>query len=98
MKTVSECKVNFVENLSEEVEEEMRKDLVDYESSHGINVNYRKFAVVLTDDANNTLGVINAFTAFAEIYIDDMWVNSLYREMGYGRKLLQELESHFQGK
>ena len=98
MKTVSECKVNFVDNLSEEVEEEMRKDLVDYESSHGINVNYRKFAVVLTDDANNTLGVINAFTAFAEIYIDDMWVNSLYRGMGYGRKLLQELESHFQGK
>jgi ribosomal protein S18 acetylase RimI-like enzyme len=98
MKTVSECKVNFVDNLSEEVEEEMRKDLVDYESSHGINVNYRKFAVVLTDDANNTLGVINAFTAFAEVYIDDMWVNSLYRGMGYGRKLLQALETHFQGK
>lgn len=40
----------------------------------------------------------NAFTAFAEIYIDDMWVDSQHRRKGYGRQLLVELENHFKGK
>ncbi|MBA2652583.1 MAG: GNAT family N-acetyltransferase [Tatlockia sp.] len=91
-------KLNFVDNLSENIENQMRKDFVAYETSHGIDVNYKKFAMILTDEQNNTLGVINAFTAFAEIYIDDMWVNSPYRGKGYGRMLLQELENHFRGK
>ena len=40
-------KIEFTETLSEEVEEKMRKDRVEYESSHGIDVNYKKFALVL---------------------------------------------------
>lgn len=91
-------KIEFTETLSEEIEEKMRKDLVKYESSHGIDVNYKKFALVLKDESGNTLGVLNAFTAFAEVYVDDMWVDSSCRGKGYGRKLLQELENRFEGK
>ncbi len=29
-------KIEFIETLSEDIEEKMRKDLVEYESSHGI--------------------------------------------------------------
>ena len=76
----------------------MRDDLVSYETSHGVDVNYKRFALVLSDDQNTTLGVLNAFTAFAEIYIDDMWVDSHYRGKGYGRKLIQALEDYFKGK
>jgi ribosomal protein S18 acetylase RimI-like enzyme len=76
----------------------MRTDLVDYEASHGIDVNYKKFAMVLTDESGNAFGVLNAFTAFSEVYIDDMWVDKFYRGKGYGRKLLQELENYFEGK
>ena len=91
-------KIEFTDTLSEDIEEKMRKDLVDYESSHGIDVNYKKFALVLKDESGNVIGVLNAFTAFSEIYVDDMWVDSFYRGKGYGRKLLQELENHFEGK
>jgi len=65
---------------------------------YGIDVNYKKFAVVLTDDDGNPFGVLNAFTAFSEVYIDDLWVDKSHRGKGYGRKLLQELEDRLKGK
>lgn len=91
-------KIEFLDNLAEEIEEKMREDLVAYESSHGIDVNYKPFAIVLADEKGNVLGAINAFTAFAEIYVDDIWVEKSHRGKGYGRILLQELENHFQSK
>lgn len=91
-------KVEFVDNLSKEIEEIMSNDLVEYESSHGIDVNYKKFSLVLSDEGGNPIGILNAFTAFAEIYVDDLWVHKSYRGQGYGRKLLEELEAHFAGK
>src|SRR3990167_367501 len=90
--------IEFTDILSKDIEEKMTKDLVEYESSHGIDVNYKKFALVLKDESGNALGVLNAFTAFSEIYVDDMWVDSSCRGNGYGRKLLQELENHFEEK
>lgn len=92
------CKIEFTDTLPQDIEEKMRKDLVEYESSHGIDVNYKTFALVLKDESGNALGVLNAFTAFSEIYVDDMWVDSSCRRKGYGRRLLQELENHFEGK
>lgn len=91
-------KIEFTNTLSDVIEAKMRQDLVAYESSHGIDVNYKKFSLILKDDTGDVLGVLNAFTAFSEIYIDDMWIHSAYRGKGYGRKLLQELENHFEGK
>src|SRR5579862_7846091 len=91
-------KIEFIDTLPENIEKKMRKDLVKYESSHGIDVNYKKFALILRDESGNTMGVLNAYTAFSEIYVDDMWVDSAHRGKGYGRKLLQELENHFEGK
>ena len=91
-------KIDFVDNLPQNIEEKMRRDLVEYESSHGIDVNYKTFALVLTDDSGNAFGVLNAFTAFSEVYVDDMWVDKSCRGKGYGRKLLQALENHFEGQ
>jgi ribosomal protein S18 acetylase RimI-like enzyme len=90
--------IDFVDHLPKEVEEKMRDDLVAYESRHGIDVNYKKFCLILTDGMGNALGVLNAFTAFAEIYIDDMWVDASCRGKGYGKKMLQALEERFKGK
>ena len=91
-------KINFVDELSKDMETRMRADLVEYETSHGIDVNYKKFAVVLTKEDNIAFGILNAFTAFSEIYVEDLWVDKTYRGQGYGRKLLEELENHFKGK
>ena len=90
--------ITFVDQLPEEVEEKMRNDVVAYECSHGIDVNYKRFAIVLSDEHDQAIGVLNAFTAFAEIYIDDMWVDSNHRRKGLGRKLIEALENHFKGK
>lgn len=95
---MNNLKVNYVDKLLEEIEEKMRNDLVAYESSHGIDVNYKRFALVLSDESENVIGVLNAFTAFAEVYIDDMWVDKSYRGKGYGRILIQALEDCFKGK
>lgn len=94
----SNYKIEFTGTLPEDIEEKMSKDFVKYESSHGIDVNYKKFALILKDESNIVLGVLNAFTAFSEIYVDDMWVDSSCRGKGYGKKLLQALENHFEGK
>lgn len=47
----------------------------------------KRFSIVLSEEGM-PCGLINAFTAFAEIYIDDIWVDKAYRGKGYGRKLL----------
>ncbi|MBX9743879.1 MAG: GNAT family N-acetyltransferase [Chlamydiales bacterium] len=82
--------MEFVDTLLEEVEEKMCKDFVGYESSHGIDVNFKKFAIILRDEHTDEIGVLNAFTAFAEIYIDDMWIYKPFRGMGYGKKIITE--------
>lgn len=92
------CKIEFVEKIPVDVEEKMRNGFIAYESSHGIDVNYKSFSLVLRDENNEAVGVLNAFTAFAEIYIDDIWVDKSCRGKGYGKKLLLELENHFKGK
>jgi uridine kinase len=90
--------IEFVDTISDAEEDKMTKDLVAYENSHGIDVNYKKFSVVLKNGTGIVLGLLNAFTAFAEIYIDDIWVDTAYRGKGFGKKLIQELENHFRGK
>lgn len=90
--------IEFVDKLSSVEEDKMTKDLIAYESAHEIDVNYKKFSVVLRDGNGNVFAVLNAFTAFAEIYVDDIWVDTAHRGKGFGKKLLQELESHFKGK
>lgn len=90
--------IRFVDQVSDAIEEKMRKGLIEYESSHGIDVNYKRFSLVLMDENDEVVGVLNAYTAFSEVYIDDLWVDGAHRGKGYGRTLLKELENHFKGK
>ena len=76
----------------------MSAGFIAYEASQGIDVNYKHFSVVISNEKNIAFGIINAYTAFAEIYVDDIWVDSAYRGKGYGRLLLKALEKHFQGQ
>ena len=90
--------IKFVDQISDLIEAKMQKGYIKYENSHGIDVNYKKFALVLSDENEDVVGVLSAYTAFAEIYIDDLWVDEAHRGKGYGRRLLKELENHFKGK
>ncbi|MFA6303157.1 MAG: GNAT family N-acetyltransferase [Legionella sp.] len=92
------CEIQIVDTISEEDEKIMRNDLIAYEHSHGVDVNFHPFAFVLKSESKKTVGILNGFTAFSEIYVDDMWVSKAHRGKGYGRKLLDYLYKHFEGK
>lgn len=66
---MSNYRIEFTDGLSKDIEEKMEKDLVAYESSHGVDVNYKKFVLILRNESDDILGILNAFTAFSEIYI-----------------------------
>ncbi|GAH08135.1 unnamed protein product, partial [marine sediment metagenome] len=44
-----------------ELKEKMKNDVIEYETKHGIDVNYKTFSVTLTDNNDNTIGVLHAF-------------------------------------
>jgi hypothetical protein len=44
-------KLEFTDKLPENIESQMEKDLVNYESSYGIDVNYKRFSLILKDEA-----------------------------------------------
>lgn len=90
--------IKFENQLPKIVEEKMKKDLIQYEKSHGIDINYKKFCLLLSIENDEVIGVLNGYTAFSEIYIDDLWINTNQRKKGYGKKLIQELENHFKEK
>ncbi|RMX18220.1 GNAT family N-acetyltransferase [Legionella jordanis] len=92
------ARVQITDSISDELAQRMNDDLIAYEQEHGVDVNYKRFSFILYNGNDKACAVINAYTAFAEIYIDDLWVDSEHRNCGYGSTLLQALEEHFKGK
>lgn len=95
---MKKLKIELTEKLSKESVKKMCKGFIEYEKAHEIDIKYKEFAFVLLDEDNTTFGVLSAYTAFAEVYIDDIWVDKSVRGKGYGRQLLNTLEEHFKGK
>ncbi len=90
--------IKILADIPESLEKIISADLDLYEQSHGVTVNYRQFALVLLNENKEEIGVLKAYTAFSEIYIDDIWVHSKHRGKGYGKKLMTHLENHFENK
>ena len=91
-------KIEFTEKLSPDLVKKMESGLLEYEMSHGVDVNYQPFAFVLYDEKNEVIGVLDAFSSYSSIHIRDLWVDKAHRGKGYGRKLIAALEDHFKGK
>ena len=62
-----DVKISFLDNISEELEQRMTDGFQAYEASYGIDVNYKRFSIVLHNQDGIACGVINAYTAFAEM-------------------------------
>lgn len=92
--------IKIIADLPEALEKIKEHDLALYEKKHGVKVNYRQFSLILTEQKNACLplGILTAYTAYSEIYIDDLWVHRQYRKKGYGTQLLTYLEQHFTDK
>lgn len=91
-------KIVRIDVLPPDVEAMVQQGHINDESKNGITCNYHKFSLVIENVNKEILGVLSAYTAFAEIYIDDIWIKPDCRKQGLGRKLLQSVEERFQGK
>jgi len=70
---------------------------IEDQKKHGIGFNYKKVSIVVNDENNKLVAALIAYTVYVEIYVDDIWVDPLYRKKGLGRKLLNELENKYKG-
>ena len=91
-------KISFVEQISKEANARMETGLKEYSTSHGINVDYKPFALELFDERGEVIGVLEAFSSYSSIYINELWIDKSHRGHGYGRKLIAELERIFKHK
>lgn len=95
---MNELHIEYTEDLSEAADVKMTEGHENYERENGIEINFKNFSFTLSDEKGEVFGVLSAYTAYSEIYVEDLWVDESLRQKGYGRKLLQTLEHYFDGK
>lgn len=91
-------KISLVEKISEATEARMSQGIQEYALSHGINIDWTPFALEIFNEKNETIGVLEAFSSYSSIYINELWVDKAYRGQGYGTKLIAELERLYKNK
>ena len=85
-------RVEFVERLPDDIQTMVKKGQEDYETSHGVVCDYRNFWLLVRDANEEVIGFLAYYTAYAEVYVDDLWVAENHRRAGIGRILLRTLE------
>lgn len=88
----------LLDNLPISIKERGERAHIASEAESGIVCNYKQFFIVAKDSGGAISGVLTAYTAFAEIYVDDIWVEPTKRGRGIGLNLLAELEEKFRRK
>ncbi len=87
----------MVDNLLPDVEAMIDRGHEIDEIERGFVCNYKTFALVIKE-GEEIAGALRAYTAYSEIYVDDIWIKKEFRGKGLGKKLLDDLESRFTGK
>ena len=90
--------INWLDQVPAEIDAVAQAGHVEHETGHGVTCGYRPFALVLRDRNGTVAGLLRAYTAYAEIYVDDLWVAADRRGKGCGRALLEDLENRFTGE
>src|SRR3990167_10289300 len=91
-------KISLIDQVSKETATKMEAGLKEYELSYDIHVDYKPFALELFNENNETIGVLEAFSSYSSIHIKDLWIEKSYRNQGYGKYLIIELERLFKGQ
>lgn len=92
---MTDFRIEYLNTLPDDISEKIYQGHIIDEASHGIVCNYKKFSLLIKNKDNVAIGALTAYTAFSEIYVDDIWVDPNYRKSGLGRKLIKELENYF---
>ena len=65
----------------------VQKGHIENEFKTGIVCSYKPFSLVVNNKDNGNIGFLSAYKAFAEVYVDDLWVMPKHRKKGLARKL-----------
>lgn len=87
--------IEYLEFLPESVKNVILSGHKKYEASHGFVCNYKPFSLLAKNSSDEVLGALQGYSAFSEIYVDDLWVDSSQRGKGIGRSLMAKLEEEF---
>lgn len=90
--------VTQFDRLPDEIATLVEAGHATYESGHGVACDYKPFSLVLRDATGAVSGVLSAYAAYSELYVDDLWVAEEGRGKGYGKALLEALEAQFTGE
>ncbi|MBM3146511.1 MAG: GNAT family N-acetyltransferase [Actinobacteria bacterium] len=94
---MSVLSITYTDKPDEDANRRLAIGHEEYEHEHGVEIDYRRFGFILADEDGNVFGALNAYTAYSEVCIEDLWVEGSVRRMGYGTQLLHALEGRFAG-
>lgn len=85
-----------LEKLSPAIEAQVSAGHAKYEGSQGVAINYQHFSLT-AEEKGEIIAVLDGYTAYAEVYIDDLWVDEAARNKGIASGLIKRLEVQFSG-
>lgn len=88
---------SFLIEVPPKISDLLESEYDRYEQEHGVRCNFKPFAIIAKEN-ENVIGIATGYTAFSEIYVDDLLVLPDYRRKGVGRALLHQVEAHFQNQ
>ena len=92
---MSDLLVEYFNDVEPELQKMAHQWMADYEANYAVECNYKRFSVVAKSSDEEIIGILLGYTAFEEIYIEDICVKSGHRNKGIGSKLLKEVEKRF---
>tara|TARA_Y100000588_G_scaffold383348_1_gene472507 strand:+ start:657 stop:872 length:216 start_codon:yes stop_codon:yes gene_type:complete len=63
-----DARICVTNTLAQEVEDRRERGHLEHETGKGIACNYKRFFITIENEVNEVVGVLEAYTAFAEIY------------------------------
>ncbi len=91
---MSDCRIEWVDKVPEDLRIRVEQGHARDEARKGIVCDDKRFSLIATN-GEEISGLLRGYTAFTEIYVDDLWVDPKWHKRGLGRHLLHEVENHF---
>ena len=92
---MSDLLVEYLNYVPSDLKNICHQWMTEYETNHAVKCNYKKFSIIAKSNDEEIIGILLGYTAFEEIYIEDICVKSRHRNKGIGTKLLKNVEKKF---
>lgn len=87
--------ISCYELIPEKIQALVKLEHDKYEMLHGTPCNYTPFYIV-AQEQGNVIGIVSGYTAYAEVYVDDIVVLGEYRGQCVGTQLLEQVYKQYE--